>query len=65
MNTISFGIKCYRSKASIFGAAENWMHKDGVIILYSSLDEAQKEVDRLKTIFRSPNVNWLARPYYG
>lgn len=53
------GIKCVRSAASVVGAGEAWLKRNGALVQYESPEEAQAEVRRLNERMSSPNVWYM------
>ena len=56
-----YGIWAKRSSASVFGAAEAWVKKDGQPLTFSSYGEAAAEADRLMERIVAANVSYFPR----
>jgi hypothetical protein len=61
--TTKYGIIASRSGGSMFGAATAWAKRDGKVMLFASLAEAEAEAARLNGKLRSSNVSYRAAEY--
>lgn len=56
-----YGIWVMRGSGSIFGPAEAWCKRDGVLEVFCSEKEAQQMADHYNNVLRSTNIRYYVK----
>ncbi len=56
-----YGIWASRSTASVLGAAEAWLKRDGEPVTFGSYEEAAAEAERQMRDKGTPNLSYVAK----